>query len=534
MPKNLVWKLVVIVGVLAIFTWLLYPPQEKINLGLDLQGGSHLLLKVDTSEALKSETDLAINRIGQSLKEKGLRYAAVSSPPPGDAVIVQGTDPARDSDVREVLDTQVPQWTIARVEGNWKITIPEAMKRQIEVTSVDTTLTVLRQRIDELGVKEPIIQKQGTAGDRIVVELPGLQDPDRAKNVLQDQAKLEWKAVAYPPGVADYESWRPPATKDATIQMFGGTLPPNVELVPEPFIGSDGTRTEVWWPLQTVAAVVGNDLRSARRSVDQMQRNIVDFVLTPEAGKRFQAATKENLHKKMAIVLGSSSKKEVISAPVINDVISDRGMIQGRFDLKSAEDLALKLRSGAIPTAVSIIEERTVGPSLGRDSIRAGVLASVMGFVGVALFMLVYYRKSGINAVLALLMNVVLVLGAMAYFRATLTLPGIAGLILTVGMAVDSNVLIFERIREELRLGKAVRTAVDQGFSRAFGTIIDTHVTTIVSALFLLGYGTGPVKGFAVTLIAGLLCSVFTAVFVSRFIYDLVLGERRNVESLSI
>jgi preprotein translocase subunit SecD len=535
MSKAILWKLVIVVGVLALFTWLLYPPEEKIALGLDLQGGSHLVLQVETKAAVKSEVDLAINRIGQGLKEKGITYTSVLSPEGSSDIEVRGTDPVHAADVRDILGTVVPQFTITTSGGDFKVSIPDSIKRQIEATSVDTTLTVLRQRVDELGVKEPIIQRQGAAGDRIVVELPGIQDPDRAKSVLQDQAKLEWTAVAYPPSVGDYESWRPPSTKEATIAMFGGTLPPGVELVPEVYVDpTSGTRTEVWWPLQNVAAVVGNDLRSARRSVDQMQRNIVDFVLSPEAGKRFQAATKENLHKKMAIVLGSSTKKEVISAPVINDVISDRGMIQGRFTLNSAEDLALKLRSGAIPTAVSIIEEHTIGPSLGRDSIHAGVLASILGFVGVGVFMLVYYRLSGVNAVLALLMNVVLVLGAMAYFRATLTLPGIAGLILTVGMAVDSNVLIFERIREELRLGKAVRTAVDQGFSRAFATIIDTHVTTIVSALFLLGYGTGPVKGFAVTLIAGLFCSVFTAVFVSRFIYDLVLGDRRDVESLSI
>jgi len=318
------------------------------------------------------------------------------------------------------------------------------------------------------------------------------------------------------------------------LQMFGGTLPPNVELAAEVYVESNGTRTEFWWPLHSIAAIVGNDLRSARRGADAMQRNVVDFVLSPEAGKRFQAATRENLRKKMAIVLGSAKGKVVISAPVINDVISDRGQISGRFDIKSAEDLALKLRSGAIPTAVTIFEERTIGPSLGKDSIRAGVFASLLGFVGVALFMLIYYRLSGLNAVIALAMNVVLVLGAMAYFGSTLTLPGIAGLILTVGMAVDSNVLIFERIREELRLGKAVRTAIDQGFSRAFGTIVDTHVTTIVSAFFLFTYGTGPVRGFAVTLVIGLAFSMFTAVFVSRVIYDLVLGDRRNVETLSI
>jgi preprotein translocase subunit SecD len=530
--SSMTWKLALIVGVNALAVFLFYPPKEKINLGLDLQGGSHLVLQVDTSAAIKSEIDLGVNRIGQVLKEENVPYAAIL--PKEDGIDLNGTDPSRDAKVREVLDVVVPGWSITPSDGNWVIRIPERVREQIEASSVDTTLTVLRQRIDELGVKEPIVQKQGTAGDRIVVELPGIDDPERAKGVLQDQAVLEWKAVVYPPGVSDFEGWRPPTTRDEAAALFGGTLPPNVELAPEVYLGPDGTRTEYWWPLQTVAAVVGNDLRSARRGVDQMQRHVVDFVLSPEAGKRFQAATRENLRKQMAIVLGSSKGKVVISAPVINDVITDRGQISGRFDIKSSEDLALKLRSGAIPTAVTIVEERTVGPSLGRDSIRAGVFASLLGFAGVAVFMLIYYRLSGLNAVIALLMNVILVLGAMAYFGSTLTLPGIAGLILTVGMAVDSNILIFERVREELKLGKTVRTSVDQGFSRAFGTIVDTHVTTIVSAFFLFTYGTGPVRGFAVTLVIGLAFSMFTSVFVSRVIYDLVLGNKRSVESLSI
>ena len=534
MSNTMIWKLGLIIGAVALAVFLFYPPKETINLGLDLQGGSHLVLQVETSAAVKSEIDLAINRIGQMMKEKGIVYSAIASSEDGSGMDLRGVDSARGADVREILDTIVPRWAITPSGPDWSVRIPAAIRQQVEAASVDTTLTVLRQRVDELGVKEPIIQKQGSSGDRIVVELPGIADPERAKGVLQDQAVLEWKAVAYPPGVTDYESWRPPATKDAVVQLFGGKVPPNVELAPEIYVDSTGVKTEFWWPLQSIAAIVGNDLRSARRGADSMQRNVVDFVLSPEAGKRFQAATRENLRKKMAIVLGSAKGKVVISAPVINDVISDRGQISGRFDVKSAEDLALKLRSGAIPTAVTIIEERTVGPSLGRDSIRAGVFASLLGFFGVAIFMLVYYRLSGVNAVIALMMNVILVLGAMAYFGSTLTLPGIAGLILTVGMAVDSNVLIFERIREELRLGKAVRTAIDQGFSRAFGTIVDTHVTTIVSAFFLFTYGTGPVRGFAVTLVIGLLFSMFTAVFVSRVIYDLILGDRRNVQSLSI
>jgi preprotein translocase subunit SecD len=283
-----------------------------------------------------------------------------------------------------------------------------------------------------------------------------------------------------------------------------------------------------------VSTVVGSDLRSARRGQHQFGNATVDFSLTKDAGRRFESATRENVGRKMAIVLGSVKDKQVISAPVIKSTIRDSGYIEGGFTVESAEDLALKLRSGAIPTDVTIIEEQTVGPSLGRDSIRSGVLASIVGFLAVMVFMLVYYRLSGLNAVLALALNVLILLGAMGYFGAALTLPGIAGLILTVGMAVDSNVLIFERIREELRLGKTVRSAVDQGFSRAFLTIVDCHVTTLVSSFFLFTYGTGPVRGFAVTLIIGLLASMFTAVFVSRVIFEMVLGQGRKVESLSI
>ena len=286
----------------------------------------------------------------------------------------------------------------------------------------------------------------------------------------------------------------------------------------------------VWWPLKRVSVVAGTDLRGATRSADQLGRAQVNFELTQEAGKRFYAATQENLGKKMAIVLDG----KVLSAPVIEDAIRDQGRIRGAYSIEEAEDFARQLRSGAITTDVEIIEEVTVGPSLGRDSIRAGLIAGLGSFAGVLLFMVIYYRLSGVNAVVALALNILLVMGVIGYFGATLTLPGIAGLILTVGMAVDSNVLIFERIREELAIGKTVRSAVDQGFGRAFMTILDCNVTTLVAAFFLFSYGTGPVQGFAVTLITGLAASMFTAVFVSRQLFELVLGRRGRVESLSI
>lgn len=532
MSKTLGWKLGLIVGVIALSVWQFTPLDEKIHLGLDLQGGSHIVMQVDTESAVQNETSLAVSRIGQGLKEKKISYGSVSAPETG-VIVVAGIDAARMEEAETTVKDQLGQWRISSSVGGFRATLPQDIRTAIESRAVDATLETLRKRVDELGVQEKTVQKQGAAGDRILIQLPGLEDPERAKDILKDPAILEWKEVVYPPGVADYGNWMPPTSEEALRQMFGGTIPPGTVIVPQNVSGEGGTPVKLYWPLNSVSAVVGNDLRSAYRGSDRFNQATVDFVLTPDAGKRFGAATRANINKKMAIVLGRPGKPEVISAPVIQDEIRDRGLIRGNFTVKTAEDLALKLRSGAIPANVTIIEERTVGPSLGRDSIRAGVLASLIGFLAVALAMLIYYRLSGVNAVVALVLNVVFLLGAMAYFQATLTLPGIAGLILTVGMAVDSNILIFERIREELRHGKVVRAAIEQGFGKAFGTIIDTHVTTLISAFFLFTYGTGPVRGFAVTLVIGLILSMFTAVFVSRTIYDIVLGDRR-VESLSI
>lgn len=535
MLKNLGWKIPLILVVLAVSVFYLYPPSERINLGLDLRGGSHIVMQVETRSALKYEMDLTVSRVGQALRDKGIAFKSIASPDPT-VLDLKGADPSRRADVRRVLDDYVGQWEIKdQGSGNWQVVMPVPVRNAIETNAVETTLTTLRNRIDELGVREPVVQKEGIKGDRIVIQLPGVEDPQRAKEVMQDPAVLEWKTVTYPPGVADFGAWYPPASQEEVIRLFGGQLPADTQLYPQRIAAREGGGTvTLWWPLNKVSTVVGNDLRTARRGQNQWGEPAVDFSLSQDAGRRFESATRDNVGRKMAIVLGGVETKQVVSAPVIRAIIRDSGIIEGGFDVQAAEDLALKLRSGSIPTDVTIIEERTVGPSLGRDSIRDGVIASITGFLGVMLFVLVYYRGSGVNAVIALLMNVVLVMGAMGYFRATLTLPGIAGLILTVGMAVDSNVLIFERIREELGLGKTVRSAVDLGFSRAFMTIVDTHVTTLVSAFFLFTYGTGPVKGFAVTLTVGLLFSMFTAVFVSRVIFEIVLGQGRKVESLSI
>jgi preprotein translocase subunit SecD len=528
------WKPGIILAVIALSVFYIIPPSERINLGLDLRGGTHIVLQVDTDSAVEYELNLTQTRIGQALTDRGITYDSIVPVEPT-VMEIRRADPGRAADVREILDQQVGNWAIRDLgEGTWRLVMPPEVRQYIANAAVTTTLNTVRNRVDQLGVREPIVQKQGLAGDRILIQLPGVEDPERAVDVMIDQGLLEWKAVTYPPGVTDFSNWGPPSSREAVAAMFGGAIPDDTDLYPQQNTAQDGSVVTVWWPLKRVSVVIGNDLRNAFRSDDQYGQPQVSFELTKDAGDRFQAATQANLGRRMAIVLTASNMKSVISAPTIQDVIRDQGRIHGGFTVERAEDLALQLRSGAIPAKVQILEERTVGPSLGQDSIRSGVAAATLGFLGVMVFMVIYYRLSGINAVVALALNVLLLLGAMGYFAATLTLPGIAGLILTVGMSVDSNVLIFERIREELRLGKTVRSAVDQGFGRAFATIIDVHVTTLVSAFFLFSYGTGPVKGFAVTLTIGLVASVFTAVFVSRQMFELVLGRGRRVESLSI
>lgn len=546
MSKNpLLWKLALILAVVGLALLASIPPKDKINLGLDLRGGLHILMQVDTDSATKYELDLRQSRLGNAFKETagGLVYSSIV-PVDSTTLEIRGTDPARRSEIRETIDRVLGQWNVQSLGGgDFRITMPSQVAAGIRTSAVDTTLDRLRNRIDSLGVSEPLVQRQGLAGDRILIQLPGVENPDRVRKILNDPSLLEWKAVSYPPGVADPAAWQPPGSREAVTALFGGTLPEDTELYPQRIATPDGGFTEIWWPLKRVSTISGPDLRDAHRGSNQWGDPTVNFELSQDAGKRFEQATREQMRKRMAIVLGgvSQEKRYVISAPVIEGVIRTQGEIRGGFDIQGAEDMALKLRSGAIPVDLRIIEERTVGPSLGRDSIRAGLTAGTAGFLGVMLFMLLYYRLSGVNAVVALALNVLFVFGTLAALpflfsgaQATLTLPGIAGLILTVGMAVDSNVLIFERIREELRIGKTVRSAVDQGFGKAFSTILDCNVTTLVAAFFLFSYGTGPVKGFAVTLTIGLLASMFTAIFVSRQLFELALLRKSRRETLSI
>jgi preprotein translocase subunit SecD len=543
--KKLGWRAGLIGGVIIVAFILIYPSPEKrakgqrfnVNLGLDLRGGSHLVLEVVTTDALAAESDTVAGRLSQRIRDKGISFESVSRE--GETkVVVRGLPPERADEAQDIVEDWAPGWLITVPEpGRIEVSMPGTMIRGLEDQAITQCLDTIRNRIDQFGVTEPSIQTQGGVGEgigkRIVLQLPGVEDPSRVKDIIQTQARLEWKEMTHPPGVAAGE-FVPPETKQALLAMWGGTLPDDTETYPQPVRAGSAAAgrpgVTLWWPLKKVSGISGSDLRSANRGRDRFGRPAVNFELSPEAGRRFEQLTRANLGKIMAIVLDD----QVISAPVINAVISSSVIIEGSFTSEGADDLALKLRSGALPARVNIIEERTVGPSLGRDSIRRGIAASLVGFAGVMIFMLLYYRLSGVNAVVALTVNVLLLFGAMSWLRATLTLPGIAGLILTIGMAVDSNVLIFERIREELNLGKTVRSAIDAGFGRVWITIIDTHVTTLAAAFFLFAYGTGPVRGFAVTLIIGLTASIFTAVFVSRFIYDFVLRGRARVERLSI
>jgi preprotein translocase subunit SecD len=396
----------------------------------------------------------------------------------------------------------------------------------IQESTMSQSLETIERRINALGLTEPTIQLHGRNDNEILVQLPGEGDPARAKQVIQAGGQLELKLVEDP---QTYPS------EAAALAQHGGVLPPNSELVRgrnETRGGQPQDTTEVWYLLTRTPVVTGRDLRSATetRNAEMPGQWQINFNLTGEAARRFGPFTEQNKGRQMAIVL----EKKVFSAPTIEGRIEDSGRITGSFSQESAHDLALVLRAGALPASIKYLEERTVGPSLGADSIRHGVQASILSLLVVMVFMVFYYRLSGVNAVLALLLNLVILLAALAMFGAVLTLPGIAGVILTIGMGVDSNVLVFERIREELRNGKSAGAAVDAGFSKAFLTIIDTHVTTVVSAFFLFIFGTGPIRGFAVTLTIGLIANVFTAIYVSKTIFQYHLTKMDRQAELSI
>ncbi|MGQ9672075.1 MAG: protein translocase subunit SecD [Candidatus Aminicenantales bacterium] len=517
MKKGLRWKVILIIGVTILALYLIYPPKEKINLGLDLQGGIHLVLQVMTEDAITIETDQEIARLQEQLKKKDLSPKGVIKGKLGQ-ITIQGIPSDQEGKLRDLLDESFRDWDYILIGDSANLTMKSGVQQYLKEQAVTQALETIRNRVDQFGVAEPTIQRQGMAGDRIIIELPGVDDPERVKNLIKTTAILEWKLVKAGPA----------ADEQTLLAPYGGSIPEDAEV-----LRGDPKRTEGgYYLLDRVAVVTGKDLRTVRRSVDEWNSPAVSFSLNPEGGRRFEKVTAENIGNSIAIVLD----KKVISAPRVESRIpaASGGIIRGRFTIEEAEDLVVVLRAGALPASIKYLEERTIGPSLGADSVRKGLTSCVIGFLLVMAFMIFYYRLSGINAVIALLLNLILLGGALSYFKATLTLPGIAGIILTIGMAVDANVLIFERIREELRAGKSVISSIATGFSRAFRTILDANITTIIAAIFLFQFGTGPIKGFAVTLIIGICASMFTAVFVSRVIFDSMISKKKRATKLSI
>ena len=541
MTANLKWKALFIVAViLACVIGLVgrpdFPPKswagiksnfgDSIKLGLDLQGGTHMILQVQVQEAISQETDQALDHITTLLRDKGIRYDEIRKLT-DTQILVHNIASEQAGSARNLINDQFPDWDVSPAPGEpsgYLVTMKQSRIVNIQQQTMDQAEETIRRRIDALGLTEPLVAPYGQGDNEIIVELPGEGDPNRAKSVIQAGGQLELHLVL---------DTNPYPTEVAAMAAHGGILPPNAQIVQGKSSASSGqAAAESWYVIDRVPVVTGRDLRSATavRSTKNPGFYDVDFTLSTEAGRRFGPFTEQNIGKQLGIVL----EHRLQTAPVINGRIDDTGVIEGQFGEQEANDLGLVLRSGALPASIKYLEERTVGPSLGADSIRHGVQASIISLVVVMIFMVVYYRSAGINAVVALILNLVLLLAALAYFGAVLTLPGIAGVILTIGMGVDSNVLIFERIREELRASKAPVSAVDMGFKRAFLTIIDTHVTTIVSAAFLFLFGTGPIRGFAVSLAVGLLANLFTSVYVSRVIFDWHLAKMPREAELSI
>jgi preprotein translocase subunit SecD len=550
MKKNLRNKIVLIIAVLLLCLYgifgipsgvsghaLLSAMGNQIHLGLDLRGGAHLILQVQVADAVNAETDNSVQTIEADLKKANLTYSQVYKPDPAkpDMIRIDGTSPTQSDAVSSLLEGSkyANEYDVSGGSENaWTLKMKPTFESDLDSRTDEQAIETIRDRVDSLGVSEPLIEEYSLGANQILVELPGVSDLDQVKSIIKATARLEIHPV----------EGGPFPDEQTAMSSVNGALPPDQEILASSgdLAGASGTS---YYILGRAAIVAGSDFRSANPSVNSNTgQQIVQFTLTDEAGDKFWDYTSANVGKSMAVVMGGS----VRSVAVIKGAIRDSGEIEGSFTQREVMELSKLLSSGALPASLNYIEASTVGATLGADSIKEGVTAAVVGFVLVMIFMLVYYKGSGINADLALLLNLIILLGIMGLstimarssggggLTLTLTLPGIAGVILTIGMGVDSNVLIFERIREEIRAGKAASAAVDQGFARAWVTIVDTHVTTIVSAAILFMFGTGPVKGFATTLTVGLLANLFTAVFVSRVIFDAHLNRLKPGEMVSI
>ena len=521
---------------------------QNIHLGLDLKGGSHLVMRVKIEEFFKKLAEENAIAAQNAAKEASFEVKEAHAETSGGnyRVVLQIADASKTQEVRDVVEKKADLseragWSFSPSGNILTWTLTGTAQRTLAESATDQAMKIIDTRINAVGVAEPTLARHGGQNSHeILLQMPGMQDPERVKQLLKGQSHLELVHVISPPSPAPHATYSSEEEAIASLNS-GGKVPPNRRILlyteRAELTGQDANANaqppKKWVVVESPAIIDGAQLRSAtanqsRAGADEYE---IDFSLKQIGAQKFGEWTGANINEYMGVVLDNQVK----SIAFIKGQIFDTGQITGRFSKQSADDLALTLRSGALPAPIEYQEERTVGPSLGADSIRSGVRASLLGLTLVVLFMLIYYRGSGVNAVIALLLNMVLMMAGLILFGATLTLPGIAGIILTIGMAVDSNVLIFERIREELRSGKTVPSAIDQGFARAFVTIIDTHVTTIVSSLFLYAFGAGPIRGFAVTLVLGLLVNLFSAVYVSRTIFMWLLSRKgRRVESLSI
>lgn len=502
--------------------------KKNIRLGLDLKGGSHLVLQVQVQDAFKAEADADIERLKEDLSKRNIAHSAIERNDPATIqeadkieITIKGVPLDKAGPLRSLIGERYDSWVLSAINStDYRLTIKPTRALELRRDTLVRTMHTIESRINGLGLTESTVQQRGRsdAESELLIQLPGVDDPARIKQILGTAALLELYEV---------KEGGPYASPEQARLNYGGVLPLNSKILRQ---AARGDQAEAWYVVSRSPIITGRDLRSARAQQGEFGRWETAFTLNQDAARRFERFTESHIGKRLAIVLDNVIR----SAPVIQNRISDSGRITGASDQQEAADLALILRAGSLPASVVYLEERTVGPSLGADSIRQGMIAGIVGLVLVIVVMLIYYKKAGVNATIALVLNGLILIAALSYFEAVLTLPGIAGIILLIGMAVDSNVLIFERIREELRGGKGVLAAIDAGFDKAFSTIIDTHVTTVVSCLFLFIFGTGPVKGFAVTLVIGLIANVFTSVFVSRFIFDWELAGRRQVASLSI
>jgi preprotein translocase subunit SecD len=502
---------------------------KNIRLGLDLKGGSHLVLQVKVQDAARAIADQLIDSLREEARTRNIIIAGYDRNDPQTLdqtdsiqVNVHGVDVAKTQLFRSTVSERYPEWVLTPVNTtDYMLKMKPTALLELKRNTVHQAIDTIEKRVNKLGLTEPTVQAHGDPATQseILVELPGVDDPARVKDLIGTTAQLK---------IVEVKNEGPWKTQEEALGAKGGILPLNTELREYVTSGSSGG----WYLVSRTPVITGQDMRNAKPAMDTETpgRWETSFTLGQDGARRFEKFTSSNIGNRLAVLLDS----QIRSVATIQSAISDSGRINGQATQEEASDLSLVLNAGALPAGIAYLQERTIGPSLGADSIREGILSGLAGLAAVVIVMLIYYKKSGLNAVLALLLNTVLLIAALAYFNATLTLPGIAGIILTVGMAVDSNVLIFERIREELRAGKSIPAAIDAGFGKAWWTIVDTHVTTIVSCLFLFIFGSGPVKGFAVTLVIGLVANVFTAVFVSKVIFDWELSGKKQMTELSI